>query len=476
MSEAAQPAPPRPTPPQPLPSWSVGAWTQTPMARVGLILLLLMLLQIPLFMVSSLIEERQGRQSGVIDEIGQSWGPAQVVAGPMLAVPFIRTVPPARAGDEPVVEHGWARLAPFQARFAAQMQPEVRRRGLFHATVYTASVDVGGEFRMAAFTAPSGPPVQMLWDGAVLAVGASDLRGQAADTPAELNGKPATLSVQEVQGTCSAWASIPAGLQGPPEGGATVPFHAKLTLRGTETLGVLPAGRQAHVRMEAPWATPGFTGSTLPVQHTLAPAGFDADWDVVGGASTGAWQFDRSNALPCANIGAGNAVSVSLLQPVATYQMVTRASKYGTMFLVLAFLTYFLFEAAGRTRIHPVQYALLGLSVSLFALLLVALAEPLGFVPGYALATAAVMGQASLYTWSVVGSWRLASVFALVLGTLFGFLYVVISLDSYALLVGTGAVFAALSALMVATRRLDWGGRISPPDGTAGAAPASSPR
>ena len=97
--------------------------------------------------------------------------------------------------------------------------------------------------------------------------------------------------------------------------------------------------------------------------------------------------------------------------------------------------------------------------MSLFALLLVAVAEPLGFVAGYVVATAAVMGQASLYTLSVVGSRRLAATFAGVLGSLFAFLYVVIRLDSYALLVGSAGVFVVLSLLMAVTRRLDWTGR-----------------
>ena len=136
--------------------------------------------------------------------------------------------------------------------------------------------------------------------------------------------------------------------------------------------------------------------------------------------------------------------------------MVDRAAKYAVLFLALTFLTLFLFEAVSGVQIHLVQYGLVGLSVSLFALLLISIAEPLGFTLSYAISTAAVMAQASLYTLSVVRIRRLALTFAGVLGGLFAFLYVVLSLDAYALLAGTVAMFVVLSIIMRATRHVTW--------------------
>lgn len=219
----------------------------------------------------------------------------------------------------------------------------------------------------------------------------------------------------------------------------------------------MPTGRQIAIQIASSAATPGFTGPNPPLHATTGPSGFQADWQLVGTTPVTQWQQGWSAPSLCER-GKAEGVGVELLQPVPTYLMVTRAAKYGTLFLVLAFLTYFLFERLARVSIHVVQYALLGLSVSLFALLLVAVAEPLGFILGYAVATAAVMGQASLYTLSVVGSRQLALTFAAVLGSLFAFLYVVISLETYALLLGSVGVFVALSVLMAVARRLDWGG------------------
>jgi inner membrane protein len=115
------------------------------------------------------------------------------------------------------------------------------------------------------------------------------------------------------------------------------------------------------------------------------------------------------------------------------------------------------------------QYGLLGLSISLFALLLISFAEPLGFTLSYILSSLAVMAQASIFTASVTRQPKLAGIFALVLAGLFGFLYVVLSLESFALLAGTVALFTVLSVIMALTRHIDWSSRRPAPP--AGAAP-----
>jgi inner membrane protein len=99
---------------------------------------------------------------------------------------------------------------------------------------------------------------------------------------------------------------------------------------------------------------------------------------------------------------------------------------------------------------------MVGLSISLFALLLISIAEPLGLTLSYAVSAFAIVAQASLYKLSVVGRRRLAGIFAAMLTALFAFLYVVLSFDAYALLAGTVALFVILSVLMRVTRRINW--------------------
>jgi len=84
------------------------------------------------------------------------------------------------------------------------------------------------------------------------------------------------------------------------------------------------------------------------------------------------------------------------------------------------------------------------------------LSEPLGFNGGYVLSALMVLVQASLYTAAVTRSARHAMIFASVLAVLFGFLYVLLSLETYSLVVGSLALFTTLSVVMLVTRHLDW--------------------
>jgi len=97
------------------------------------------------------------------------------------------------------------------------------------------------------------------------------------------------------------------------------------------------------------------------------------------------WFQDSPSAQALLASGFG----VELVQPVDIYQRATRAVKYGGLFVALSFLTLFLFETLQRRPVHPIQYGLMGLALSVFYLLLLALAEHIGFLWAYVLATAA---------------------------------------------------------------------------------------
>jgi inner membrane protein len=148
-----------------------------------------------------------------------------------------------------------------------------------------------------------------------------------------------------------------------------------------------------------------------------------------------------------------------LIEATPTYRMINRVAKYGLLFVVLAFATYFFFEVLSRLRIHIVQYGLLGLSLSLFSLLLLSLAEPIGYTTGYLVAAGLVLTQSTLYTAAVARRFLPAFVFALILASLFGFIYVLLGLETYSLLIGALALFVVVSALMVLTQMVKWPGR-----------------
>ena len=115
-------------------------------------------------------------------------------------------------------------------------------------------------------------------------------------------------------------------------------------------------------------------------------------------------------------------------------------------------------------RVSPVEYLLVGAGLVLFFVLLLALAEVIGFTPAYVVASAAIVGLNTAYSAAVLRSWRRAGYIGALLVALYAVLYVLLSLEEYSLLIGSLMLFLALAAVMYLTRHLEWGGRREDPE------------
>jgi inner membrane protein len=103
-----------------------------------------------------------------------------------------------------------------------------------------------------------------------------------------------------------------------------------------------------------------------------------------------------------------------------------------------------------------VQYAFVGFAMCVFYLLLVSVSEHTGFDTAYALSSVVTMLLIAGYARAVLGGLRQgASVFA-ALVTLYGFLYLLLRLEDYALLAGSVGLFVVLAFVMFITRRMNW--------------------
>jgi inner membrane protein len=138
------------------------------------------------------------------------------------------------------------------------------------------------------------------------------------------------------------------------------------------------------------------------------------------------------------------------------YRMVERALKHSLLVLTLVFTAFFLFETLADLRLHAVHYGLVGAAMCLFYLALLALGEILA--PGWAYIGAAVASSLliTLYSISILRSYARATTIAGLLAVEHSILYVVLRMENYALLAGTGALFVALAAVMYFTRNVDW--------------------
>jgi inner membrane protein len=145
-----------------------------------------------------------------------------------------------------------------------------------------------------------------------------------------------------------------------------------------------------------------------------------------------------------------------------SYRSTRRSLHYITLFLGLVFLTYFLFEILTGKSVHPAQYALVGVAQIIFYLLLLSLAEHLGFDLSYLIAGASTVGLFATNTDWVFRNRKLALRSLAVFTTLYAFIYVLLRVEAYALLVGAFTSFAAVAAAMYITRNVDWYGSGSP--------------
>src|SRR5262249_20609705 len=130
------------------------------------------------------------------------------------------------------------------------------------------------------------------------------------------------------------------------------------------------------------------------------------------------------------------AFGVSLIQPVDIYQQSERAIKYAALFIVMTFVVFFLWETVRARLLHPIQYLFVGFAMCVFYLLLVSVSEHLGFDLAYALAAGATTLLIAMYSGCILGGLREGSSMLAGLVTLYGFLYLLLRLEDYALIAG----------------------------------------
>ena len=149
-------------------------------------------------------------------------------------------------------------------------------------------------------------------------------------------------------------------------------------------------------------------------------------------------------------------MSVAFIDPVNPYVLSDRAVKYDLLFIVLTFVAVGLIEVLSGRRVHPVQYALAGLALSLFFLLLLSLSEHLPFEQAYAAAASACALLLGVYATSMLGRKLAGALFGLGIALLYGLLYALLQMEQNALVIGSVMLFAALATVMMLTRRIDW--------------------
>jgi len=198
------------------------------------------------------------------------------------------------------------------------------------------------------------------------------------------------------------------------------------------------------------WQDPNFMGEFLPQQKQISKTGFDANWKVLEMNRPFSQEF---KSLPRLN---DYSFGVDFMIPVDNYQQNERSAKYGYLVIALTFLLFFLLQTLSKINIHPFQYLLIGLALIIFYTLLLSFSEQVNFTIAYLISGLATVLLIALFSKSIMKTWKFPMFILASLSALYTFIFVIIQLESYALLVGSIGLFIILAAVMYVSRRIEW--------------------
>jgi inner membrane protein len=412
---------------------------------------LTLVLLIPLGMIERLIAERANRYELASIDVAATWGHAQTLGGPILIVPFRFT---KMSYGQPVAATDELYVLPDELEISSDAQVQALRRGIYEIPVYAARVELRGQFTPPSLSGDY-DDLEILWGDAQIALPVSDARSIKEPVRFASDGASAAFEpgATRIAGFGPQLVARYADL-GRDAPTAPLAFSLDVTLGGTSSLKFLPLGGVTRVKMTSNWASPSFRGAYLPEQRTVTAAGFDASWRVldIGRSYGSSWK--RSEPPP-QNVEATSFGAV-LLTPLGVHAASLRTAKYGVLLIGLTFAAYFLFELFAAMRLHALQYLQVGMASCVFYLLLLALAEQIGFGVAYLASAAASTALIAAYSAAVLRSVRRAAPVGALLGATYGYLYVTLRAEDYALLLGALGTFAALATFMFSTRHVDW--------------------
>lgn len=434
-------------------------------ARMFTIGVLTLVLLIPLAMVEDLIKERSERQQSIVTEINDKWGEAVTIYGPVLKIPYRyfreKQITNSDNGitTKSIEEIKHLYLFPHELKINSNIDPEMKKRGIYKTVVYKSTSELKGVFSISALQNEDIPEENFLWKKAKIIFNTSNLKGVNEQMNIEFNDEKYSFSTKyQTQDRKSltdkelylmeseALAEIEINKNIPLE------FKMKVSINGSSEISFVPIGKTTEAIMKSDWKTNSFKGNFLPYnEDKITENGFNAKWKILDINRPFPQVFE--NYLPDLT---EYAFGVNLMVPVDEYQKSERATKYGFLVIGLTFLLFFLIQTISKIPIHPFQYLMLGLGLVMFYTLLISISEHSSFLKAYLIAGMSVILMVSFYSKSILEGWK----FPLFIGTsllaLYSFIYIIIQLESYALLVGSIGLFMILAGVMYASRKIDW--------------------
>lgn len=443
-----------------------GHWIKTSItARLIMVGILTLILLIPLSFIDSLIRERSNRQEGVVNEINDKWGNNVLVYGPILKLPYKTYIETSTFNEKTKVytketktEIKHAYIFPETLDSKSSVDSKKLKRGNFESAVFTTNMGFSGNYTIPDLISKDIKAEDIIWDKATVIIKTSNLKGIKNEMSLKLNNTDYSFETnfnQDSNNPSQGLDELETGLidiKDIPKITNTN-FSIKMSFNGSRSIQIIPIGKTTTLSMKSNWADPSFIGSFLPNNETksISKDGFSANWKILH--INRPFSQQHLNKIPNLTTFA---FGTKFMVMVDEYKKSERSAKYGFLVIGLTFLVFFLIQTMSKINIHPFQYLMVGIALTLFYTLLVSISEHSNFLNAYLVAGTSVIVLITLYSKSILKKWKSPLFIGTSLTALYTFIYVIIQLEDYALLVGSIGLFIILASIMYTSRKIDW--------------------
>jgi len=437
------------------------------MKKLIFLVVFVIILLIPLHFVGNLIDNRGRLFNQTVTEIGNEWGKSQKIIAPVISLSYIDSTlskdDSIRNEKNVVVQPVERRIAilPEELNATIEMKDELRHRGIYNATVYTANIKLTGYFSLKDFPNKN----DMI---AYLSIGLSDTKALVKVNKFKLGNVEQDLETMSGTMASPLFANGISGKIGPEYDGMMtedkIPFEIDIDFRGSREISILPLGKKNNFDIKSNWKSPSFSG-VLPVERNIDDNGFTAKWEVSNLIRNYPqvldidkdvyYDFKDSYSDGDYDGEESTIVKVLLYNSVTDYTQIYRACRYGILFILMSLVIVYIFEIVSKKVAHYVQYIVVGFSLVMFYLLLLSLSEHLGFEMAYLLASLAIVIPNSLYVASMTDNKKFGIGMFIFLGGIYAILFSILRMEQYALLAGTLLILAMLYVVMYLTKKAD---------------------
>ena len=448
------------------------------MKKITFLIVLLITLLIPLIFVGELVERREKLFKETVKEIGNEWGKSQKIIAPVISLSYkdssLSKDDSIRNEKNVVVQPVERRIAilPEELNATIEMKDELRHRGIYNATVYTANIKLTGYFSPKDFPNKN----DMI---AYLSIGLSDTKALVKVNKFKLGNVEQDLETMSGTMASPLFANGISGKIGPEYDGMMkedkIPFEIDIDFRGSREISILPLGKKNNFDIKSNWKSPSFSG-VLPVERNIDDNGFTAKWEVsnlirnypqvidineennyLDFIQDLYYDYNSDSYEEVGEYGADGSsiVKVLLYNSVTDYTQIYRACTYGFLFILMSLVIVYIFEIVSKKVAHYVQYIVVGFSLVMFYLLLLSLSEHLGFEMAYLVASLAIVIPNSLYVASMTDNKKFGIGMFIFLSGIYAILFSILRMEQYALLAGTLLILAMLYVVMYLTKKAD---------------------